>query len=103
VEAAFGRLAAFDPFDELPERSKAIRYVAFLQQRPDGDRHVALMKCASEVDHLHVHENHVFWRRRTDAGESLMSGSRIERALRMPTTVRNVSTIHAMVEKYGLR
>jgi uncharacterized protein (DUF1697 family) len=84
------RIAAFDP---LPEMERTAFSVAFLRSAPDADAVPRLMALRSEIDE--------FWLCRTRVSESTFSGAALERALAMPTTVRNRNTVQRLAAKYG--
>jgi uncharacterized protein (DUF1697 family) len=92
------RIAAFDP---LPEMERTAFSVAFLRSAPDADAVPRLMALRSEIDEFHVEGREVFWLCRTRVSESTFSGAALERALAMPTTVRNRNTVQRLAAKYG--
>jgi hypothetical protein len=58
------------------------------------------MAFQNEVDDFHVHEREVYWLSRKTIGQSTFSGGLLEKALGMPATVRNVTTVRKLAAKY---
>lgn len=54
----------------------------------------------TDVDDLCVHGREVYWRRHTGMPDSKVKPKQLERALGGPSTMRNVTTIRKLVEKY---
>lgn len=94
-------LAASWPFPSIPESDDVTLYVAFLPITPPLERQQKLLALASEVNLFHIERNHVFWLRQRSLEEKPFSAARIEKALAMEITVRNISTIRRMAQKYA--
>lgn len=75
-------------------------YVGFLQSTPSEDALTKLQKLTSDIDFFHVNNTELYWLCRKTISESKVSGNKIEKALGMPTTLRDISTVHKMSDKY---
>ncbi len=92
------RVAEYPAFGKTPEGSTL--YVGFLGTPPSEPIREQVAACRTAIDELHVHEREVYWLCHKKFSESLFSGAKLEKALGMPTTIRNVSTIRNLVAKY---
>jgi uncharacterized protein (DUF1697 family) len=52
-------------------------------------------------DEVRVYDREVYWLCRTKMSESTFSGALLEKTLGMPATLRNVTTVRKLAEKYG--
>jgi uncharacterized protein (DUF1697 family) len=94
-------VAAAEPFapDEL-EDPRARLHVGLLTSRPSRAAQHKLLALRSETDDLHVDGRELYWLIRTSFKESPLSGGALEKALGMPTTLRNINTIRRLVARY---
>ncbi len=99
--AEVAQVAAHQPFPNRPE--PAALYVGFLQARPPAAQARALAAFETPTDAFHVHGREFYWWLETKFSESTITGARIEKALRMPTTMRNITTVRKLAAKYGER
>ena len=91
-----GRIAAFDPF---PGASLGTLYVGLLPTPPAaGTSGVANLETPS--DRLRVHGREVYWLCSTGMMESTVTYARLEKALGLPATFRNISTVRRLAAKY---
>jgi uncharacterized protein (DUF1697 family) len=93
---------AADPFGAAADHEDATVYVAFLRTVPDADHVRQLDIYQSDIDTLQVEGRHVFWLRRRDLGESAITLDRLERALGTQATIRNMTTLARMVDKFNI-
>lgn len=99
-------LAAVAGNQPFPAAARAVSgsslYVTFLKVAPTKtvlDRVVALR---SEVDDFHFHEREVYWYCRGKLSESpLFKGDKFGKALALPNTMRNVTTIQKLAAEYA--
>ncbi|HXU34457.1 MAG TPA: DUF1697 domain-containing protein [Thermoanaerobaculia bacterium] len=96
--AEVAHAAAFQPFPEAPEDSTL--YVGFLAAAPSVEVQAKVAGCRTPVDEFHVHEREVYWLCHTRFSESPFSGAKLEKALGMPTTLRNLTTVRKLAAKY---
>ena len=93
-------VAAHKPFPASDLESGAPLYVGFMKG-PVGKESVrAVAACRSEVDDCAVHGRELYWLRRSVGIESIYSGARIEKTLGGPITMRNITTVRKLAEKY---
>ena len=91
-------IAAYQPFpgDEIESNTL---YIGFLQTPPDDQALVKLAALRTPLDEFHVRGRELYWLCRTTISQSKVSGAQIERALGMPTTLRNVTTVRKLAAK----
>ena len=89
-------LAERQPFLAAPPQEDPVVYVAFVRQPPGSDVRQRLEALANPVDSFLVDGNHIFWLRRRALGESPFSNARLEKALAVPATIRNLTTIRKL-------
>jgi uncharacterized protein (DUF1697 family) len=75
-------------------------YVIFVHAEPPPELQHALLERNSEIDHLKIYKNQIFWLYNRSQGESSLSNAKIEHILRVPATLRNMTTIRAIAEKF---
>lgn len=75
-------------------------YVAFLPTDPNAAAQARLMEWQSEIDLFRVHAREIYWLVRKARGESKLTGARLEKAIGMAATVRNVNTVVRLSAKY---
>jgi uncharacterized protein (DUF1697 family) len=96
--AEVARAAAYQPFPEAPDDSTL--FVGFLAAAPSAEVQVKVAGCRTPVDEFHVHEREVYWLCHKRFSDSPFSGAKLEKALGMPTTLRNLTTVTKLAEKY---
>lgn len=74
-------------------------YVAFLDQKPDPKSQQALLDLKNEADDFAVKGREVYHLRR-DREKSALAKTSIEKILKSPATLRNMTTLAKMVDKY---
>ena len=92
------RIAARAPFQETPTD---ILYVSFLHAKPAAAAVRMLLALQNDVDELAVKGREAYWLRHRDVGESRLASNFLEKALGMPATARNMTSIRKIVEKYA--
>lgn len=96
------RIAQYEPFPaaELATPGSSL-YVSFLHDPLSAETTRKLMEYRTHIDDFHVHDREVYWFCRTKISESpLFSGSSLEKTLRMPATMRNITTVRKLAAKY---
>ncbi|KPL85575.1 DUF1697 domain-containing protein [Herpetosiphon geysericola] len=89
------------PFEPSEIDPKAALYLTFVRHEPDAEAQARLAKHQNELDTFRITGRHVWWLRHKQVGESKFSGAKLERALKQAGTARNITTIRAMITKYG--
>jgi uncharacterized protein (DUF1697 family) len=96
--AELADIAAYAPFPADEMESNTL-YVGFLQGTLGGEALGKLAALRTPLDEFHVHGRALYWLCRTTISQSKVSGAQIERALGMPTTLRNVTTVRKLAAK----
>ncbi|HEX8922956.1 MAG TPA: DUF1697 domain-containing protein, partial [Pyrinomonadaceae bacterium] len=87
-------VALYKPFREAELNGEGnILYIAFLKASPDDAGKHKLLSLTNKVDEFHISGREVYWLRRSMIGESKFSGAMLEKALGMPATLRNSTTV----------
>jgi uncharacterized protein (DUF1697 family) len=76
-------------------------HVGFLQVVPPQSAIQKLISVESDVDSFKIRDRELYWLCRTSFSDSKFSGTRLEKFLGMPTTLRNVNTVKRLAAKYG--
>jgi uncharacterized protein (DUF1697 family) len=79
----------------------ATLYVGFLRAAPPADARDRVLALRTDIDELAVHGRELYWLCRTRISDSPLTGARVEKALGMPTTLRNVTTVRKLAAKYA--
>jgi uncharacterized protein (DUF1697 family) len=94
-------LAAHDAFTPAAV-AKASRFnVAFLTKPVDAKGKKTLMALKSRVEDFHVHGREIYWLSQVMQSESEISNAVFEKTLGQRSTVRGISTVRKMAEKYS--
>ena len=93
-------LAAVLEHDALAEPRPPSVYVAFLSAPPSKEACARLMSYRSKTDDFHVSGREVYWLCKTHMSDSPFFRVGLEKALGTKATVRNVTTVTKLVEKY---
>lgn len=97
--AELAAVAAHQPFPSADLEGNML-YVGFLQAPPIDDAHQKLMALQTPLDEFRVNGRELYWLCRTSISQSAVSGAKIERALGMRATLRNVTTVRKLAAKY---
>ena len=95
--AELAAVAQYQPFAAAEANSL---YVAFLPAAPASAAEQKLLAFRTAIDDFHIHEREVYWLCRTKMSESTFSGALLEKAIGMPATMRNITTIKRLAAKY---
>src|SRR5689334_7823353 len=100
--AELAAVAAYQPFPpaELAAEGSSL-YIAFLQAAPSATAAQKLLAFRGEVDDFHIHEREVYWLARIRMSDSTFSGALLEKAIGMPATMRNATTVRKLAAKYS--
>lgn len=93
-------IAAYRPFSEAEIAKNLALYVGFLQGTPSAEAKNKLSSAGSKIEQFHLHGRELYWLLGAHFKESKFSGPQLEKVLGMPTTLRNVTTVMKLVEKY---
>jgi uncharacterized protein (DUF1697 family) len=92
-------VASMEPFPGA-QTDGATLYIGFLQAQPGDDARQKLLALQTPLDEFRVDGRELYWLCRTSISQSAVSGAKLERALAMPTTLRNVTTVRKLARKY---
>jgi uncharacterized protein (DUF1697 family) len=101
--AELAAIAAYRPFApaDLDATGNSL-YVAFLAAPPPDDAQARLLAKQTPTDEFHFHGRELYWLLRTKLSESsLFSGAVLEKSLSAPMTMRNITTVRKLAEKYA--
>lgn len=93
--AAAARYQAFPAFVDAFTLS-----VGLLPDKPSAAARQALAGCHTETDDFCMHGRELYWLCRTRVSESSVTGKQLERAIGMPFTMRNITTLRRLSAKY---
>ena len=91
-------IARTQPFGAQPDGTV---YVGLLALEPSPAAANAVGALSNDVDVLAVVGREVWWLARKGMGRSTVTGAKLEKALGMPTTLRNLNTIDRLLVKYA--
>jgi len=96
-------IAAYRPFPAADLAAEGgTLYVAFLPEAPPEAVQSRLLALRTPTDDFHFHGRELFWLVGTRLSESpLFNGGSVEKTLGMPMTMRNISTVNKIVDKYA--
>ncbi|HKB05146.1 MAG TPA: DUF1697 domain-containing protein [Gemmataceae bacterium] len=75
-------------------------YISFLSSAPAAEAAERLRALRTDLDDFHIHGCEVYWLCRTRISESAVSMAKFERAVGVPGTMRNVTTVKKLAAKY---
>jgi uncharacterized protein (DUF1697 family) len=91
--------AAYEPFAGTALGDEDTLFVSFLAEPPADEAHARLLALRSEVDDFHVGGCEAYWLRRA-SGQTKFTGAALEKALRQPATMRNMTTVRRLCTLY---
>jgi uncharacterized protein (DUF1697 family) len=95
-------IAAYRPFPESELAKSHALYVGFLQAPVSAEAKKKLLAAESKIDRFHFHGRELYWLLSASSiKETKFSGPLLEKTLRAPTTLRNITTVRKLTEKYG--
>jgi uncharacterized protein (DUF1697 family) len=75
-------------------------YVAFLHEPLNASGKSVLMAVKNKMNDFAVINSEIYWLR-LNRDDSIFLKSSLEKFVTVPTTVRNITSLHKLVEKYG--
>lgn len=99
--AEVAAVAAYQPFDAGEMAGAFGLMVAFLKSPPGAAETERVLGYRRPSDDFAVHGRELYWLRRTQQSETNFSGATLERALRAPATIRNITTVRKLAELGG--
>ena len=99
--AELASIASYQPFPESQFSAAVAFIVAFLKDVPDEEQEQKLISRKTDIDDFRVNGREVNWLCRTKQSESTFSNAVLEKTIGRPSTLRGMSTLKKMVEKYA--
>ncbi|MDX2078939.1 MAG: DUF1697 domain-containing protein, partial [bacterium] len=93
------KIAQYTPFAHYNPESDSL-YIGFLPTAPTDEALTKLQKLTTEIDEFHVHGRELYWLCHKSISESKISNTKLEKALGMPSTLRDISTLKKLSSKY---
>lgn len=94
--AEVAAVAAHRPFAHDETAAAFGMMVAFLKSPPAAEATARLMAYRRASDDFAVHGREVYWLRLTQQSETNFAGATLEKALGLPATVRNITTVRKL-------
>jgi uncharacterized protein (DUF1697 family) len=90
-----------EPFArEVIDPERHTLYVGFLGSLPTKEMTRSVLALRTPVDEFHIHQRELYWGCRTRFSDSQVKNTVLARAVGMPMTVRNITTVRKLAEKY---
>ena len=94
-------VAKYIPFDDCDAEGNVL-YIGFLTDNPLEESKRRLLSFSTRIDDFHIFGREVYWLSRKKLGESVFpGGAKFEKALGMPATLRNSTTVRKIAFKYS--
>jgi len=93
-------VAQYKPFHDCGEDGNVL-YIGFVADNPGEESKQRLLSFTTEVDDFHIHGSEVYWLCRRKLGASDFPGTKFEKSLGMPATLRNSNTVVKIALKYS--
>jgi uncharacterized protein (DUF1697 family) len=94
------QVAAAAEHEPFPRVDGDSLYLSFLRQAPDAAAEERLAALGGDDDRFTVRGRELYWWRRGKLSDSAITGPRLDRAVRVPGTMRNVTTVRKLAAKY---
>jgi uncharacterized protein (DUF1697 family) len=94
-------ISRYKPFKQKGMDAAAALNVAFIAEPLDTAAVKKLMTFKNEIDDFHVHEREIYWLCQVRQSDSKFSNATLEKAIGRRSTLRGISTVQKMAEKYG--
>ncbi|MGQ0733084.1 MAG: DUF1697 domain-containing protein [Acidobacteriota bacterium] len=92
-------VAEYQPFGNKALAGATV-FIAFLSAAPTAEAMKKILSFRSATDDFHLHGRELYWLCRTGLRESKFSGAVLEKAAKMPATLRNATTVRKLAAKY---
>jgi len=93
-------IAVRDAFVPSELGQGATLFIGFLKAAPRPDETARLLSLSNPVDDLRVAGRELYWLRRANVGESRLSGASIEKSIRGEATLRNITTVGQIANRF---
>src|SRR2546421_4698891 len=100
--AELSAIAGYKPFPDAELKADGnVLYIGFLADEPNEEARRKVLSLTTAVDDFHIRGRELYWLCRTKISESEVSGSMLQKALGMVTTLRNSTTVKKIAAKYS--
>ena len=82
------------------QRAGSTLYIGFLGAPATAAAKRQVAALTSDIDDFHLHGRELYWRCAGRFSDSVVSGPRLEKALGQPTTMRKVTTVEKLANKF---
>lgn len=98
--ARLEEIAGYRPFtSEGLANAAHTLYIGFLHAPPAPDAIQKVSELGDSHNRLQIHDRELYWLVHNRISESAITGARLEKALGMPTTLRNWNTVQKLADK----
>ena len=101
TDAELADIAKYQAFKKSEIDSATAFNVAFLSDPLDDSSVKKLMALKTDIDNFHAHGRQMYWLCRKKQSDSTFSNAVLEKKLGIRSTIRQMSTIQKMAEKYS--
>jgi uncharacterized protein (DUF1697 family) len=98
--AELAEIAKYKPFPQSQIDMAMALNIGFLVDALDETSKQKLMSMKTDIDDFHVHGREIYWLCKKKQSDSKISNVVIEKALGIKSTLRGVSTVNKLAEKY---
>ncbi len=103
TDAEVRNIAQYRPFMPATMKAAAALNVAMFKEALDADAARAILALKTKTDSFHVNGREVYWLSQTKPSESSISNAVLEITAGRPSTLRGITTIRQLAQKYGPR
>jgi uncharacterized protein (DUF1697 family) len=100
TDAELAEIAKYKPFPKSQLDAAMALNIGFLADPLDVASKQKLMAMKTDIDDFHVHGREIYWLCKKKQSDSKISNVVIEKALGIKSTLRGVSTVNKLAEKY---
>lgn len=95
-------IARYRPFSPADMENPAhTLYIGFLQSSPGPEAFQKVSALIDPLNQLAILDRELYWLVHTRMSDSVITGARLEKALGMPTSLRNLNTLQKIVAVYS--
>jgi uncharacterized protein (DUF1697 family) len=98
--AEVAAITRYQPFEQAAVEQAHALHVGFVGLTPGEAAQHRLLTLATANDDFHSHGREVYWLSHQRISDSTLSGATLEKALGLPMTMRNITTIRKLAAKY---
>lgn len=99
--AELAEIVAHEAFPARDVAKAWALHIGFTKSRLTMQAKRQIMELRTDVDDFHAHKREVFYLARVKMTETRFSGAKLEKALGMPTTMRNITTATKLASIYA--